>query len=330
MRTGKDEGDRVSEQNRPGPKGFIAVDPYNKGSIVEIPLESNKSWLTLFYALPEELVAKASAYLDFPRCPYEVLRTDKYEKLINDDMFLLLVWDCTAWAVWQYFEVPNLKTGEYQEIPSAASSYSGDFPIWRLSYLALPYIRLKLENHGFSFQSLFNMPQNMSIPYLSYDHFGNLIGNLTTIIVEEQNWQPIIDEAWRNRSPADFSEYRSNAKSNFMRSWDHGRTKAGRSLSLDALSEQAHEASSLFDVPDPLAEFESSVMDSVMIEEFKASLSEQDMQILKLKSLGYTYEEIASQVGFKTHSAVVKRFKKITDQYEEFVSKQYEKYLETF
>ena len=43
MRTGKDEGDRMSEQNRPGPKGFIAVDPYNKGSIVEIPLESNKS-----------------------------------------------------------------------------------------------------------------------------------------------------------------------------------------------------------------------------------------------------------------------------------------------
>ena len=33
----------MSEQNRPGSKGFIAVDPYNRGSIVEIPLESNKS-----------------------------------------------------------------------------------------------------------------------------------------------------------------------------------------------------------------------------------------------------------------------------------------------
>ena len=68
----------------------------------------------------------------------------------------------------------------------------------------------------------------------------------------------------------------------------------------------------------------------MMIEEFKASLSEQDMQILKLKSLGFTFEEIAPKVGFKTHSAVVKRFQKITDQYEEFVSKQYEKYLESF
>jgi len=62
----------MSEQNRPGPKGFIAVDPYNKGSIVEIPLEKNKLWQTLFYALPEELVAKATAYLDSPHCPYEV------------------------------------------------------------------------------------------------------------------------------------------------------------------------------------------------------------------------------------------------------------------
>lgn len=320
----------MSEQNRPGPKGFIAVDPYSKGSIFEIPLESNKSWLTLFYALPEELVSKAKAYLDFPRCPYEVLRTDKYDKLINDDMFLLLVWDCTAWAVWQYFEVPDKKTGERRDIPGSVLYYSGDFPIWRLSYLALPYIRLKLEEHSFSFQSLFNVPKDMSIPYLSYRQFGNLIGNLVPIIVEEQNWQPIIDEAWNNRSPADYSEFNSRAKADFLRSWDHGRTKVGSSLSLDELAEQAREADSLFDVPDPLAEFESGLMDSLMIEEFKASLSEQDMKILKLKSLGYTFEEIAPQVGFKTHSAVVKHFQKIMDQYEDFVSKQYEKYLESF
>ena len=54
------------------------------------------------------------------------------------------------------------------------------------------------------------------------------------------------------------------------------------------------------------------------------------MEILKLRSLGYTFEEIASQVGFKTHSAVAKRSKKMTDQYKDFVSKQYEKYLESF
>jgi len=79
------------------------------------------------------MVSKAKAYLDFPRCPYEVLRSDKYDKLINDDIVLELVWDCTAWAVWQYFEVPDKKKGGYREIPGTDMNYSGDFPIWRLA-----------------------------------------------------------------------------------------------------------------------------------------------------------------------------------------------------
>lgn len=32
-----------------GPKGFLVVMP---GEIIEIPQDSDKSWLTLFYSLP--------------------------------------------------------------------------------------------------------------------------------------------------------------------------------------------------------------------------------------------------------------------------------------
>ena len=64
-----------------------------------IPRSSNKSWLTLFYALPKELVQKQREYLSLPRCPYDVLRTDRYDELINDDLFLQLVWDCYAWMI---------------------------------------------------------------------------------------------------------------------------------------------------------------------------------------------------------------------------------------
>ena len=168
----------TDKKKQPGPKGFILVDLINKGNIVEIPLTSNKAWLTLFYVLPEELVSKAKAYLDFPRCPYEILRTDKYDKLINDDIFLELVWDCTTWAVWQYFEVPDKKKGGYREIPGTDMNYSGDFPIWRLAYVMLPYLRQKFETSGLSFRSLFNMTPDMEVPYFSYKQFGNLIGNL--------------------------------------------------------------------------------------------------------------------------------------------------------
>ena len=36
---------------------------------------------------------------------HEVLRTDKYDHIVCDDMFKLLVWDCYAWSAWQFFQV---------------------------------------------------------------------------------------------------------------------------------------------------------------------------------------------------------------------------------
>ncbi|MFR4386489.1 MAG: hypothetical protein ACLT31_10675 [Lachnospiraceae bacterium] len=89
-----------------------------QGQVIKIPKNSGKAWLTLFYSLPQEFVSKRPVYLNFPRCPYEVLRTDKYDSLIKDDTFLELVWDCVAWSAWQYFEIPYQKvvTGKYRAV----------------------------------------------------------------------------------------------------------------------------------------------------------------------------------------------------------------------
>ena len=92
-----------------GPKGFLVVLP---GEIIEIPQDSDKSWLTLFYSLPRELAEKWKPAYELPRCPYEVLRTDKYDHIVCDDMFKLLVWDCYAWCAWQFFQVKDRK-GNY-------------------------------------------------------------------------------------------------------------------------------------------------------------------------------------------------------------------------
>ena len=42
-----------------GPTGFIVVLP---GEVIEIPQDSDKSWLTLFYSLPRELAEKCEYY----------------------------------------------------------------------------------------------------------------------------------------------------------------------------------------------------------------------------------------------------------------------------
>ena len=78
-------------EKQKGPKNFIVV---LSGGIIEIPQDSDKSWLTLFYRLPRELAEKWKPAYELPRCPYEVLRTDKYDHIVCDDMFKLLVWDC--------------------------------------------------------------------------------------------------------------------------------------------------------------------------------------------------------------------------------------------
>lgn len=76
--------------------------------------------------------------------------------------------------------------------------------LWRLSYTIIPYIREKFERIGLSFQSLFNMPRGMEVPFLTYQQFSNLIGSVVPIIVKEQNWQPMMDAIWANRDEADY------------------------------------------------------------------------------------------------------------------------------
>ena len=49
-----------------GPKGFLAVLP---SKIIEIPQDSDKSWLTLFYSLPRELAEKWKPAYELSRCP---------------------------------------------------------------------------------------------------------------------------------------------------------------------------------------------------------------------------------------------------------------------
>ena len=62
-------------------------------------------------------------------------------------MFKLLVWDCYAWCAWQFFQVRDRK-GNYRDIPGNWNQYAGYFPLWRLSYSIIPYIRMKFEQNG--------------------------------------------------------------------------------------------------------------------------------------------------------------------------------------
>ena len=98
-------------------------------------------------------------------------------------------------------------------------------------------------------------------------------------------------------------------------------------ISLDELMES--EDGDIFDVADPRSEFENSVISEMQIASFaESTITEKDREILKLRMEGYTEQEIADKVGYKTASAVHKRIAKIADAYEDFVTAEYQKYLD--
>jgi hypothetical protein len=230
-------------EKRKSPKGFLVVLP---GEIIEIPQDSDKSWLTLFYSLPRELAEKWKPAYDLPCCPYEVLRTDKYDHIVCDDMFKLLVWDCYAWSAWQFFQVKDRK-GTYRDIPVHGRSTLDISPCGVLSYSIIPYIRMKFEQNGLGFQNLYNIPQSVEVPWLTYQQFSNLISNVTDMVVVEQEWQPVIDAIWENRTVEDYETTNSTVKTDFMRKWHHNRS--GKSISLDEMMESEDGTFSMWQTP---------------------------------------------------------------------------------
>ena len=207
-RSGEEVSAVSEETKKTGKSGYLMLnDPED---VLFIPRSSNKSWLTLFYSLPQELVEKQKEYLSLPRCPYDVLRTDRYDALIDDDLFLQLVWDCYAWMVFQSIPIPR-QDGTYRFIPGLDLHYSGDFPLWRFSYYMVGVIRDGFEMLGSSFQALFKVKAGEEIPFMDYEKWASLISDMTQMLIIKNNWQPMIDEIWNNRTPEPYESTASAA-----------------------------------------------------------------------------------------------------------------------
>ena len=240
---------------------FLVILP---NGILRIPQSSNLSWLPLFYGLPKEVVEKRPAYLNIPRNIRRLLEDEKYGAMIEEEQFLEMIWDGYAWAVWQGLKVPNDK-GEYVDIPGDWQDYSGNFPIWRLSYLITNYFRKELNDlHMWNLQDLFMMDIDDEFPWLSLKQFGNLVLNLMDQVVEKYHFQPTIDETWKHRQPEDYMGFNLR-RAEFLRAWNHSRNHPHESV-----EQRAEDGLELPDMSTPM---EQQVDSAEMVEEFKTTLS---------------------------------------------------------
>jgi DNA-directed RNA polymerase specialized sigma24 family protein len=116
----------------------------------------------------------------------------------------------------------------------------------------------------------------------------------------------------------DFDYRYSQQKNDFKNSYYHKKTKHPM-VSLEAFQEdykKNHDGAE-WDKADIRIDLEGDIAAKVDVERFMATLSEKDRQILELRVEGFTYQEIADKVGYKTHSAVKKRIDKIGSKFQE-------------
>ena len=167
------------------------------------------------------------------------------------------------------------------------------------------------------------MQPDCEMEWLSYEDFGELVGILTSMVIEQEHWQPMIDAIWENRTIEDYEAKNSTVRNDFMRHWNHG--PSNKSVSLD---EMVEEGGDIMDIADPRADFENKVLSEGKVEAFRSRLTEKDCEILRLRMEGRTEQEIADAVGFKTASAVHKRIAKLAEAYDDFITKEYQSSLE--
>ena len=146
---------------------------------------------------------------------------------------------------------------------------------------------------------------------MDWRRFSNLVFNLTDQIVQEQKFQPIIDEVWNHRQPEDYTGHNLK-RGEFLRKWNHSRYY--EHASVEKLIEDE------IDVPDRQMAFDKKVLSEQLVEQFEATLSPKDKTILDLRMKGRSLQQIADVVDYETPSAVKKRIDRIAEQYEAFIN----------
>lgn len=265
--------------------------------------------LPLYYLIPEEILSKCGVELNRIERILCVFFTDPVAMdIVESDLFMLCIMDCYAYMVWFYLcpDVP------FKEI------YSVNEPSWRLAQAVHIWINEIFELDLIPRFEEYCVNTRIFIPYPPIENVSDIMYTAVTSAVKRYNLQPIIDTAKEYRCFEDFDGRSSNQKTDFYRKWYHTRTKHPQ-ISLEGYQEQMKEYYDDIDweIPDPISTFEEEVETRVDVNEFLSKIDDKDKQILWMRAEGYTYQEIADKLGYKTHSAVVKRVKQLGKKYQE-------------
>lgn len=191
--------------------------------------------------------------------------------------------------------------------------YTANAPAWRLSY-ALPLWAKGVERvWGWGVQKLFRLPPNFEIPFFEADDVQAMMKQVVEQTIGEQGWGPILEAVREMPCDEDFEKWDTHVRKDFLRKWYHTRSKRVRTVSLEACMEDKD--SKIHSLPAPEGDVAEQAAEKDFCNRFKAALPERDRTILELRGEGYGYQEIADKLGYKTHSAVIKRMEAIKKRF---------------
>lgn len=274
----------------------------------------NSEYIPFYYFIPKSILQKCGAELNsIPRNPRMIFTNRAACEFIESDLFKLLIIDATAYMVWPY-----MGFDEYME------SYSGYDPAWKLAHCPdywineltlegiIPDLKQLYEGYG---EDMGFVPEAEIDVYLRY---------IVPKVMEKYHMNAVIQVAEEFRCFEDFDFRNSRQKTDFYRKWYHTRTKHPM-ISLEEFKENYAESHNghEWEEPDSSQDVEEEITSRMVVDQFKATLSDKDMAILEMRLEGNTLEEIAEKLGYRNHSGVLKRIRKIGLAYEKFIGEDF-------
>lgn len=275
----------------------------------------NADYIPAYYFLPEEILSMwSSEYQRIPRSFNALVDDNEAVAAIENDAFLAFLLRSYAYLIWP-FMMPGV----------GAEIYSGIEPAWIFAHNPNYWIRtLTLQGVIPSIDFVAERLGNRQFPFLPWDMINKHLPLAVEVTMRNNNMREIIKVAEEYRCFEDFDYVNSRQKTDFYRKWYHTRTKHPI-ISLEEYTENCalHHNGVEWDTADGLQDFEKFIDAQILVDQFKATLSEKDMQILTLHMDGYTLEEIAKKLGYKNHSGVLKRIREIGLAYQKFTGADY-------
>jgi len=164
------------------------------------------------------------------------------------------------------------------------------------------------------------MPPDMTLPVFPSENIDNIMRRVVKRGIANDNLQPVLDIVKQMPCEEDFEKWDTNIRKDFLRRWYHYRSKNVQTVSLESCLED--EENAIYDIEDESSNIEDTVVSEDYYQRFKDRLSPKDMEILQMRVDGFTYEEIAKTLGYKTHSAVLKRMQSITKAFIKYEEEQ--------